>query len=187
MITTYRNKAKKADRLYKRYLELGGNKKDLPAYAYVTSKVTYNKNGYISLLEETDEYLPIFSWFNEKKTQAEENGESLVPSILLPTTTFEGYTLEIKSGEFLKKDSVLGKDYYSVQQKLFEIYLKNNGLLSEDYTELPTDSENIGQLVNSSAWCIGEDGVLFSYIDPKGYNDSLTLPFSDIVDSEIKF
>lgn len=187
LITKYRNKAKKADRLYKRYLELGGNKKDLPAYAYVTSKVTYNKNGYISLLEETDEYLPIFSWFNEKKTQAEENGESLVPSILLPTTTFEGYTLEIKSGEFLKKDSVLGKDYYSVQQKLFEIYLKNNGLLSEDYTELPTDSENIGQLVNSSAWCIGEDGVLFSYIDPKGYNDSLTLPFSDIADSEIKF
>lgn len=187
LIAKYEAKAKRATRLYKRYLELGGKRKDLPAYAYVSLKVTYNKNGYISLLEETNEYLPLFSRFEERKAAAEENGESVSPPVLLPTTTFEGYTLDIKSGEFLKKDSVLGKDYYSIQQKLFEIYLKNNGLLSDSFTELPTDDKNIGQLINSSAWCIGEDGVLFSFIDPNGYNDSLTLPFGDIADAEIKF
>lgn len=187
LISKYEAKAKKAAGLYKRYLKLGGKKKDLPAYAYVSLKVTYNKNDYISLLEETNEYLPDFSRFEEKKKNAEENGETVMPPVLLPTTTFEGYTLDIKSGEFLKKDSVLGKDYYSVQQKIFEIYLKNNNLLSEDFSELPSDDENIGQLINSSAWCIGENGVLFSYVDPKGYNDSLVLPFSDIDNAEIKF
>ncbi len=187
MISKYEAKAKRATRLYKRYLELGGKKKDLPAYAYVSSKVTYNKNGYISLLEETNEYLPLFSRFEENKAKAEENGESVSPSILLPTTTFEGYTLDIKSGEFLKKDSVLGKDYYSIQQKLFELYLQKNDLISETDETLPSDDENIGQLINSSSWCISENGILFSFIDPKGYNDSVVLPFTDIPDSEIKF
>lgn len=187
LISKYEAKAQRATRLYKRYLQLGGKKKDLPAFGYVSSKVTYNKNGYISLLEETNEYLPLISRFNENKAKAEENGESVVPSILLPTTTFEGYTLNIKSGEFIKKDEVLGKDYYSVQQKLFELYLKKNGLLSSSDSELPTDEENIGQLINSSAWCISESGVLFSFIDPKGYNDSVVLPFSDIEYEGIKF
>lgn len=187
MISKYETKAKKATRLYNRYLKLGGKKKDLPAYTYISSKVTYNKNGYISLLEETNEYLPLFSNFEENKATAEENGESVTPSILLPTTTFEGYTLNIESGEFIKKDSVLGKDYYSIQQKLFELYLQKNDLISDSDESLPADDENIGQLINSSAWCIDENGVLFSFIDPKGYNDSVVLPFADITDSEISF
>lgn len=181
LLSKYETKAKRATALYKRYLQLGGKKSDLPAYAYVSSTVTYNKDGVISLLEQTHEYLPRKEWFENKKALAAEKGEELKPAVLMPTTTYEGYALDIESGEFLKKDSVLGKDYYATQQKLFELYLEKHGLLPEDEAAaVPEDTNNIGQLLSSSAWSLCEDGVLFSYIDPEGYNDSLVLPYSMI-------
>lgn len=180
MISKYQAKAKKADSLYRRYLKKGGKKKNLPAYIYVSSKVVYNENGYISLLDETNDYLPI-----EKKVTAEENGTTEEKAVLLfPSTSFEAYTLDVSTGEFVKKDSVLGKDYVELQKKLFELYYKNrNGKDSE----VPEDTGNIGQLISSSAWCVSKDGVLFNFIDPEGYNDSVTLPYGDITDAQLKF
>lgn len=184
MISKYQKKAKKADSLYSRYLKKGGKKKDLPAYIYVSSEVVYNENGYISLLEETNEYLPI-----EKQAEPAEQTEETAsleekPALLFPTTSFDAYTLDVSAGEFVKKDSVLGKDYVSVQQKLFELYFKSrNG----NDSEVPADTENIGQLISSSAWCVSQNGVLFNFIDPDGYNDSIVLSYGDISDAELKF
>ena len=184
MISKYQKKAKKADSLYSRYLKKGGKKKDLPAYIYVSSEVVYNQNGYISLLEETNEYLPI-----EKQAEpAEQTDETASleekPALLFPTTSFDAYTLDVSVGEFVKKDSVLGKDYVSVQQKLFELYFKSrNG----NDSEVPADTENIGQLISSSAWCVSQNGVLFNFIDPDGYNDSIVLSYGEISDAELKF
>lgn len=182
MISKYQAKAKKADSLYSKYLKNGGKKKNLPAYTYVSSEVVYNKNGYISLLEETNEYLPI-----EKEAEpAEQTDEAASgeekPTLLFPTASFDAYTLDVSTGEFVKKDSVLGKDYVSVQQKLFELYFKSrNG----NDSEVPPDTENIGQLISSSAWCVSQNGVLFNFIDPDGYTDSIVLSYSDISGAEL--
>ena len=179
MISKYQTKAKKAGYLYKKFLNNGGKKKDLPAYTYVTSVVVYNKNGYISLIEETNEYIPL-------KTTSEQTGEVAeeYSGPLFPTTAFEAYTLDISTGEFVKKDSVLGKDYVSIQQKLFEQYCLSRGI---GESEIPADTENIGQLISASAWSVSPDGVVFSFIDPDGYNDSIVLPYSEIADAELKF
>lgn len=182
MISKYQTKAKRANTLYNRYLKKGGKKKNLPAYTYVCAKVVYDKNGYISLLNETNEYFPIQKAAAETQTGDGEVQEK--QTLLFPTTSYDAYTLDVSTGEFVKKDSVLGKDYVALQQKLFELYYKSR---NNEESEVPSDTGSIGQLISGSAWCVSNDGVLFSFIDPEGYNDSVVLPYSEISGSELKF
>lgn len=194
LLSKYRAQAETANTLYRRYIKKGGKKSALPGYTYVSSSVTFDRNGYISLLEETNEYVPLQT---EAKTVATSNStdeteaEPVNAGILLPTTTFEGYTLNIETGEFVKKDSVLGKDYYSIQQKLFSIYYQSHNETEVDPETgeaiIPADTEEIGTALSSSAWALSEDGVSFSYINPLGFNETVVLPFGEISDAELKF
>lgn len=184
----YKEKASSADKLYKSYKKNGCEDSDLPVYTYIHTKVTYNKKGYISLFEETNEYMPK-SKAEEQTTEAYQAGivTETAAAGTFPTTTFDSYTLEIKSGELIKKADLLGKEHQAVQQKLYEIYYKAHH--SPDETtgeyEIPQDTENLGQQIYSSAWCLGAKGVLFSFCDSEGVAQSVLLPFSE-VDGEIK-
>lgn len=191
LLSKYKAQAETANTLYRRYTKKGGKKSALPAYTYVSSRVTFDRNGYISLLEETNEYIPLQT---ETKAAESTDGSETEPvnaGILLPTTTFEGYTLNIETGEFVKKDSVLGKDYYSIQQKLFSIYYQAHNEVETDAETgepvIPADTEEVGMALSSSAWSLSDSGVSFSYLNPLGFSETVVLPFGEITDTELKF
>lgn len=191
LLSKYKAQAETANTLYRRYTKKGGKKSALPAYTYVSSRVTFDRNGYISLLEETNEYVPLQT---ETKAAESTDGSETEPvnaGILLPTTTFEGYTLNIETGEFVKKDSVLGKDYYSIQQKLFSIYYQAHNEVETDAETgepaIPADTEEVGMALSSSAWSLSDSGISFSYLNPLGFSETIVLPFGEITDAELKF
>ena len=178
----YKEKAETADKLYKKYVKNGYSDDDLPVYTYIHTQVTYNKNGYISLLEETNEYTPKSS-AEEETTAAQYAAESdsTQNTPVFPATTFDGYTLEVKSGELLKKADILGKEHQAVQQQLYEIFYKASHEPDEttgEYT-IPEDTESLGQLIYGSAWCLENKGISFSFCDEQGVAQSVLLPFED--------
>lgn len=185
----YKEKADTADRLYKKYQKNGFSDEDLPVFTYIHTEVTYNKNGYISLLEETNEYMPKSKTQEETTTSYQYGTEpsAAEDAPVFPVTTFDGYALEIESGELLKKSDILGKDHQAVQQKLYEIYYKAHHERDEitgEYT-IPEDTEGLGQQMYSSAWCLNSKGVSFSFCDSQGIARSVVLPFEE-ADGDVK-
>lgn len=158
-ISSLEAQAEKADKLYKNYLKKGGLKENLPVYKNMTVCVTYNENGFFSTVERT------------ASCDHLEHGD-VSEAVAFPEVTFEGYAFEIQSGEFVKKDDVLGKDYLSVQQALYRIY---SGYSQE---EAVTDTELIGEAIYSSAWSLEKDGVSFSYQDENGVYEKVLLPYN---------
>lgn len=185
----YKEKASSADKLYKSYKKDGLKDGDLPIFTYIHTKVTYNKKGYISLLEETNEYMPKAK-AEEQTTDAYQTGGETAAEAepIFPVTTFDSYTLEIKSGELLKKADVLGKEHQAIQQKLYEIYYKAHHTPDAETGEytVPEDSEGLGRLIYDGAWCLGSKGVLFSFCDSRSVAQSVLLPFAD-TEGEVKF
>ncbi len=185
----YKDNAGKADKLYSRFKKNGGSKEELPLFTYTHTEVTYNEKGYISLLEETNEYVPAPK-AEEPATSAYEYGnvpvESEEPPVF-PVTTFDGYTLVVESCELLKKSDVLGSEHQEIQQKLYEIYYKARHETDETTGEfvIPEDTDGIGQLITSSAWCLNSDGVLFSFCNSQGIAQNVLLSFEE-ADGESK-
>lgn len=115
---------------YKRFIKYGGNADELPLLTHVISRVTYNENGYISVLEDTAEYIPA-SMPADDVEQQEENGEyeedeasaqAITEPVALPKRTVEGYNFDVESGDFITKDEIIGKDYQVISELLYRIY-----------------------------------------------------------------
>ena len=176
IVASYKEKAKKADGYYKKYNRRGYDKSLLPAYTYFVSTVAYNKNGYISLLDETTYYSP--ETVAREMIKASANGTEYKKSF--PTLTYSGYTIKTDTGEFVKKEDVFGSDYSSYQSKLYELYMG----YGEGYegTTLP-DNDNIGTLIYSCPWVLTEKGVGFCYQGENVYNNFIVLPYSNIENS----
>ena len=176
IVASYKETAKKADRSYRKYNRKGYDKSLLPAYTYFVSTVEYNKNGYISLLDETTYYSPE-TVAKEMKKAAENGTEYEKP---FPTLTYSGYTIKTETGEFLKREDVFGSDYSTYQSKLYELYMG----YGEDYEgTVPPDNDNIGPLIYSCPWVLTENGVGFCYQGENGYNNFIVLPYSNIENS----
>lgn len=167
MIEDFEAKAKKADKLYSSYIEKGGSDDALPFYNHVTVSVTYNENGYFSTIQRKAVY---------SASTNEEDAKNPY-TVKFPEISFEGFTFEIDGGDFVKKDDVLSKDYLAVQNELFKI----QGGYGAD--EEVSDTNSIGQSIYSSAWTLGEDGVIFYYQNEWGALQRVTLPYESLLGS----
>ncbi len=132
---------------YERFTKFGGNTTELPLITHVVSRVTYNKNGYISVLEEKAEYTPN-SMPAENIEELLENGE-YEPSedtdapVSLPVRTVEGYNFDVETGDFVTKDAIIGKEYQLISELLYRIY---NGYGYDDIiAELEAESDEAQQ------------------------------------------
>lgn len=173
IINSYKEMAKDADKKYRRFTRRGYDKALLPAYTYFVSTVEYNKNGYISLLDETTYYSPE----DVAKQMKKEQAEGIENAIHFPTLTYSGYTIKIDTGEFVKKEDVFGTNYSTYQNRLYELYM--------GYEEgtAPADANNIGALIYSCPWVLTEDGAGFCYQGTVGYNNFIVLPYRDLENS----
>lgn len=208
LISSYQTKADSADKLYKEYGKTGADESRLPIKVHIVSTVTFNEKGYLSLLERTTENDPTESdgdaqttetttqsyWYT---TQTETEPQSEKAEI--PETTYEGYTFDIESGDFVQKDDVLGKDYQAVQKLLFETY---RGEETEEPAEQPTDTysygygqpesegetedtEGIGQKIYSCAWVLTPEGVGFCYQPENGGLETVILGYDKLEDNHL--
>lgn len=203
MLLSYRKKAKSADSLYKKYIESGADESALPLTVHIVSTVTFNEKGYLSLLkrttqddpltvggtETTEETTTVVTTTAASETTSTENRAAA----LLSETTYEGYTFDVESGDFVQKDDVLGKDYQAVQKLLFESYTKAGDKQTPvEETTAPsysygqsqsgsdTDTNGIGQAIYSSPWVLLPDGVGFCYQPENGGLDTVLLLYNEL-------
>ncbi len=111
---------------YERFTKFGGNTTELPLVTHVISRVTYNKNGYISVLEEKAEYTPesmppenIEELLEKGEYEPEEKTDAPAG---LPVRTVEGYNFDVETGDFVTKDAIIGKQYQLISELLYRIY-----------------------------------------------------------------
>ena len=177
IIKSYKEKAAEAEESYQRYLRRGYDTDLLPAYTYVISTVTYNKNGHISLLDEVVSYTPEDIAKARKKAQkeAEETGTlaELPPVPLFPSVTYSGVTVDVQTGEILKKDAVFGTDFSRYQDALARVFSETNAVSSDQF-------EKTGREIYDSTWFLSDDGIRFCYLKGDDYVRFVTLPFSAV-------
>lgn len=202
LLLSYRKKAKTADSLYQKYIESGADESALPLTVHVVSTVTFNEKGYLSLLKRTTEVDPetLVKTQPEQETTAVDQTVGLSESetgaqpeeAALPGTTYEGYTFDVESGDFVQKDDVLGKDYQAVQKLLFESYTKADKEEPEEepttslygygqaQNEANTDTNGIGQAIYASPWVLFSDGVGFCYQTENSGLETVILEYSKL-------
>ncbi len=177
IIKSYKEKAQQAEENYQQYLRRGYNTKLLPAYTYVLSTVTYDRNGHISLLDEVVSYTPETIAKAQKKAQqaAEQNGTTPeeVPVPLFPTVTYSGVTVDTSTGEILKKEDVFGTDFQTYQEKLAAIYSETHDVAADSLA-------TVGQAIYESTWYLAEDGIRFCYQGDGDCVRFVTLPVSEV-------
>lgn len=201
LVSSCQKKADEADRLYKAYEKSGADVSRLPLKIHIVSTVTFNEKGYLSLLERTTENDPTVS-DEESGTQeqttlsysytTQTNTGEQTEKAQLPKTTYEGYTFEIESGDFVQKDDILGKDYQAIQKLLFEAY-KGKEETPEEPTTTPSysygygqtafgsdDPDGIGQKIYSCAWVLLPDGVGFCYQPENGGFETVVLEYGKL-------
>lgn len=128
MITSFELSESSVQQDYERYVKYGGDVDELPLITHVVSRVTYNSEEYISVIEETSNYIPSsmppedaqeLSENGEYEPESEEDSDEPVP---LPVLTVEGYNFDVETGDFVNKDAVIGKDYLTISELLYRLY-----------------------------------------------------------------
>ncbi|MCM1543936.1 MAG: hypothetical protein NC110_01440 [Ruminococcus sp.] len=207
LVDSFKAQADDADKLYEKYIKEGHEKSDLPLYTHIVSNVVYNDNGYISLMERRTE--STFESVAQAETTASQTSWSTSTTSSQPEqeqvtfakTTYEGYTYVIESGDFVKKDEVLGKDYQQMYKELYELYYesKHNDVTDEEETttsqsswgtaqtsSIPNDSDGIGEAIYTSAWVLSKNGVIFCYQNTDGALDKVIIPYDKLENMTIK-
>ncbi len=210
MINVLESEETSVQKDYRKFIKAGGVKEELPLLTYVSSRVTHNSGGYLSVLEETAEYVPasmlrILSEEGDEST-ADTADEPSDEPVTLPKRTVEGYNFDVASGDFITKDAVIGKDYQFISELLYRIHggfdysdLKEQLRLQsitdvgdepetpEINEEIPEDENSVGMKIYESASVISEKGYMFCFVTEDGYAEDVVIPFefADLFQIEI--
>lgn len=209
-ISEFKSRVKNADGLYKAFRDDGGKDSMLPIYSNVVVSVTYNKDGYFSIVEKYTDFNPSEktkpttttatsgSYYSYNTTEATTLDYDTLPvSETLPVSVYEGVTFDIESGEFVKKDELVGTDYASVLPKLYSLYTGqatppatpaidnsteggySNYMATEQSNNNSIDTDSVGSDIYNSAWAVDENGMNF-YYQPASGLEVVTIPWSEL-------
>ncbi len=177
LVNNYTLQAEDPTEDYNNFIKKGGDEKELPFITHAVARVTYNRNGYISIVEGLSNFKP-----QAKKKTASSQEE--VQFVELPERTVEGYILEVETGDFVSKKEVLEAQYHLVYEVIYRIY---NGydyeslLKGEDVAiGIPADAEETGKNFYESACALSENGFIFCRVHPKGYTETVIIPYSAV-------
>ncbi len=172
LITAYKSEAENANKNYKAFLKEGYDEDDLPRQIHIRGEVTYNEEKYVSVVNE-------IATSPTTKPADSETGEDEI--ITLSRRSFEGYVFDMASGEFVSKDTIVGKDYLKMSELLYRIYCGYDytSVLSdvEDTEAIPEDSENIGLKFYEGASALCEEGYAFYTADAQGRKARVVIPY----------
>ncbi|MBR6567874.1 MAG: hypothetical protein IKK60_04390 [Clostridia bacterium] len=171
LINNYTLQSEDAEKNYKRFIKRGGNKSELPFVTHAVARVTYNRNGYISIVEGLSQYKP-----QTNRAEAEED------FVILPERTVEGYIIDVETGSFLSSKEIVKAEYhlvYDVIYRIYEGYDYESLLKGEDVSiGIPEDTDGIGKTFYESASALSENGFIFCSVHPKGYTETVIIPYS---------
>ena len=200
-----------AQKDYEKYISYGGDKSARPFESETVCYVSYNQDGYIGVVRETADNLPDLDQMKKDKEEAESrsryygNSEEEKEDINLPARFYEAYLIEKSTGDFVKKDNVIGKDYQTAYELLYRIYSGydykeisdslhttlqqtselisygtsyTNTQTTQTYAEVPYDRDELGKKIYESASTLCEDGYVFCFVTEEGYSHRVVIPFS---------
>ena len=166
-VSVYKLKAEAAQQSYADFRKSGGDDSKLPLAENLVASVVYEDDKNLSFKVEISRY-----------TAEGTNG--------VYERSVEAYTFDKASGNFVSKDSALGKNYMLISEILYRIYngYEYESLLPEEneegetdsYDEVPADADGIGTRIYESSWAYTDDGITFWYITDKGYAAEVTIP-----------
>ncbi len=172
LIISYKAEAEDATRSYKSFVKNGYDESDLPKQIYIRGDVTYNREKYVSVVNEIAQ-TPL------TKPANEATGESEV--IILAQRSYEGYIFGMESGEFISKDAIIGKDYVKIAELIYRIKKGYNytSVITgvEDVTYVPKDEEEIGLKFYEGAAALCSDGFTFFAADERGVGENVVIPY----------
>ncbi len=171
LINNYTLQCESAEKDYKKFIKKGGKKADLPFVTHAVARVTYNRDGYISIVEGLSQYKP-----QTKTSEAQEE------FIILPERTVEGYIIDVETGAFLSSKEIIDAEYHLVYEVIYRIYSGydyESLLKGEDAAiGIPDDTDGIGKTFYESACALSENGFIFCSVHPKGYTETVIIPYS---------
>lgn len=187
-VSVYRMKAESADADFKSFKKAGGEEEQLPYIENIVASVVFEDEKNISFAEKIYKLDPAL----EKETEEDSSyyyadaGQETEPEARLYDIAIESYTIDKQSGNFISKDSVVGKDYMLVSEVLYRIYkgYDYNSILpwNEEeygeyyYDETPEDTDGYGAAIYDSAWSRTKSGISFWYKTVQGYVTEVTIP-----------
>ena len=175
LINNYTLQCEDADKDYKRFIKKGGNKAELPYVTHAVARVTYNRDGYISIVEGLSQYTPQRTDTSDAAAEGEE-------FITLPERTVEGYIIDVETGNFLSSKEIVDAQYHLVYEVIYRIYggYDYESLLSGEDAAIgiPEDTDETGKKFYESACALSENGFIFCSVHPKGYTETVIIPYS---------
>ena len=178
LVNSYTLQAENVENDYKKFIKKGGNKNDLPYVTHAVARVTYNRDGYISIVEGLSQYIPQI----KKSSASEDTAEEAEEFIILPERTVEGYIIDVETGNFLSDKEIIDAEYHLIYEVIYRIhegYDYESLLKGEDAAiGIPEDTDGIGKTFYESACALSENGFIFCSVHPKGYTETVIIPYS---------
>lgn len=181
VLSYYQQQSEESDKLYKAYIKAGGDPDKLPIELNYSAKVTYSGESYIGVTNEISESLIALS-------SGEEGGEA---SAIIPSSkSVEAYVFDAETGDYVSKDTIIGKDYQLLEQLLYRLYngYDYSSLFSDDgvnTADVPNDVDGLGEKLYLSASTFCTEGYMFCYVCDEGYRQDVIIPY-DVDVFEIK-
>lgn len=178
MIEGEKKSKSETGKAYRKYLKKGGKEDELPHVVDVKAEVTYNSNGYISIVQTSIKDKPDSLYSNKKQ----KIGGKKIKVANLPEREVVSYTFKSKTGEFVTMTDIITADKELVEEVLYRIYndYSYKGLLKKNPTDskkIPEDKKGLGEDIYKSASAMSENGYIFCYVNPKGYAETVTIPY----------
>ncbi len=174
LVNNYTLQTETADKEYKKFIRRGGDKNDLPFVTHAVARVTYNRDGYISIVEGLSNFKP----------QTSKTTEETEEFITLPERTVEGYIIDVETGNFLSSKEIIEAQYHLVYEVIYRIYggYEYESLLKGEDAAIgiPEDTDEIGKTFYESACALSENGFIFCSVHPKGYTETVIIPYSTV-------
>lgn len=178
IIATYKSQAENAEADYKKFKKDGYDESSLPLQLYFTADVTYNKGDYISVINDISKTVPV----KKADENAEDETQDEIQTVAFAEKALEGYTFDVLSGEYVTKDTFVGKEYLKIEELLYRIYngYDYSGVMSGEniYDEVPEDTEETGKHFYEGASVLCDEGYAFYAVCEEGYTEKVVIPFS---------
>lgn len=180
IVSAYELKASSAQKDYEDFVSKGGDVSQLPYEETIVTRITYSDEKKISCVEKLATRSPEIPVKQEETTTADENRSfgyeperDNIPQqpeqepVKLFTRSVEAYTFDRATGDFISKDSIVGKDYMLISEILYRIYN------SYEYESVITEAEQ-QSTTEADSEIDNEDYYQQDYYDSyyDGYYDS---------------
>lgn len=176
-VAAYELRASSAQKDYATFVSQGGNAKELPFTETVIARVTYSDSEKISIEEKITSYSPAIPVKEEDPEEDDyyygygrEDNDPEEKAVELPVRSVEAYTFDRTTGEFIEKDSFIGKNYMVISGILYRIY---NSYEYEDVIPDPSVYEPVTESTTADGIEVqpDEDDYDDYYEDYYGYEE----------------